>query len=46
MEPVMAMENGAEPATGKCLFCQIHDPEVNELGESFSRHWTSPHRRS
>jgi len=25
------MESEAEPATGKCLFCQIHDPDVNEL---------------
>lgn len=31
MEPAMAKRNDAEPATGKCLFCQIHDHEVNDL---------------
>ena len=31
MEPAMAKEHEAEPATGKCLFCQIHDPDLNEL---------------
>ncbi|MEV6907788.1 HIT family protein [Amycolatopsis sp. NPDC051071] len=31
MKPAMAKEHEAEPDTGKCLFCQIHDPEVNDL---------------
>lgn len=31
MEPAMAKDNEAESADGKCLFCQIHDPEVNEI---------------
>ncbi len=31
MKPAMAKEHEAEPGTGKCLFCQIHDPEVNHL---------------
>ncbi|MFI6306215.1 HIT family protein [Amycolatopsis thailandensis] len=31
MKPAMAQEHEAEPGTGKCLFCQIHDREVNDL---------------
>ncbi len=40
IEPAMGSE--AEPPTGKCLFCQIHDPDVNELmfeGEEVYVRW-------
>ncbi|WP_378245672.1 HIT family protein [Amycolatopsis speibonae] len=31
MESALAANTEAEPVSGKCLFCQIHDPEVTKL---------------